>query len=121
MTIEWRYYNRHVSRNIRKALILGIAVLLVLALRTVVAFARFSKVEREYASIQHGQSRASVTAKLGKPNYHAGKCVVIHVPGKRCAMEYVYSHPFAPLVPDYYIVSFSADDRVIEADRWTSP
>jgi hypothetical protein len=58
---------------------------------------------------------------MGKPNYYAGRCGVIHVPDKRCAVEYVYSHPFAPLVPEYYIVSFSSDDRVIEADQWDSP
>jgi hypothetical protein len=32
----------------------------------------------------------------------------------------VYSHPFAPLVPEYYIVAFSPEDRVIEADEWDS-
>jgi hypothetical protein len=58
---------------------------------------------------------------MGKPNYYAGKCGEIHVPDKSCAVEYVYSHPFAPLVPQYYIVSFSQDDRVIEADEWNSP
>jgi len=58
---------------------------------------------------------------MGKPNYHAGECGVIHFPSKECAVEYVYSHPFAPLVPEYKIVSFSRDDRVIEADEWDSP
>ncbi len=58
---------------------------------------------------------------MGKPNYHEEKCGVIHFPDKNCAVEYVYSHPFAPLVPEYYIVSFSPKDRVIEADEWDSP
>jgi len=59
--------------------------------------------------------------KMGKPNYHSGPCGVIHFPDKSCAKEYVYSHPFAPLVPEYYIVAFSSDDRVIEAAPWSSP
>ena len=85
------------------------------------AFVRFSKVERQFASVRLGQSRNVVLAQLGRPNYHEGSCGVIHFPAKNCATEYVYSHPFAPWIPDYYIVSFSANDQVIEADRWTSP
>ncbi len=46
---------------------------------------------------------------------------MVYFPQRNCAVEYVYSHPFAPLVPEYYIVSFSPEDRVIEADEWDSP
>jgi hypothetical protein len=49
----------------------------------------------------------------------------IHSPDKKheknCALEYVYSHSFAPFIPIYYIVSLSSDDHVIEADLWGSP
>ena len=110
-----------ISRKVRVALILGLCVLLALAIKTVIAFGRYAKAERSFASVQMGDTRASVIGRMGKPNYHAGKCGVIHLPDKNCAMEYVYSHPFAPLVPEYYIVSFSPEDRVIEADEWDSP
>jgi hypothetical protein len=110
-----------VSRNVRVALILTACVLLVLAAMMVRAFVHYSKAERYFASVQIGDSRSSVIARMGKPNYHAGRCGVIHFPDKECALEYVYSHPFAPFVPEYYIVSFSRDDRVIEADEWDSP
>src|SRR4029077_6787302 len=71
-----------------------------------------------------GDSRASVIDRMGKPNYHEGKCGVIHFPDKNCAVEYVYSHPFAPFVPEYYVpayyvVSFSPEDRVIDAESGT--
>lgn len=104
--------------------ILGIVtfcVLLLFAAKVLLAFSLYHRVERSFASVQIGESRASVIGKMGKPNYHAGKCGVIHCPEKGCMVEYVYSHPFAPLVPEYYIVSFSRDDRVIEADNWNSP
>jgi hypothetical protein len=110
-----------VSRRARVILILAFGIVLVLSVRTVVAFARFSRVKREFVSVQNGESRASVITKLGKPNYYAGAGGVIHIPDKNCAAEYVYSNPFAPLVPDYYIVSFSSDDRVIEAGWWNLP
>jgi hypothetical protein len=109
------------TRRARISLAFAAGILLVVALRTAVSFRRFSRVERRFASVQNGESRASIVAKMGTPNYYAGKCGVIHVPDKRCALEYVYSHPFAPLIPEYYIVSFSTDDRVVEADQWRSP
>ena len=109
------------SRKTRFTLIFAAGALLIVAVKTAVAFGRFSKVEGRFASVQNGESRASVITKMGMPNYYAGKCGVIHFPDKSCAVEYVYSHPFAPIVPEYYIVSFSSDDRVIEADQWDSP
>jgi hypothetical protein len=109
------------SRRTRVLLISVGCIVFVLAVRTVVAFARYSKVERGFASVHVGKSRDVVITKIGKPNYHAGKCGVIHFPYKNCALEYVYAHPFAPIIPDYYIVSFSPDERVIEAEQWNSP
>ncbi len=42
------------------------------------------------------------------------------VPYKDCSYEYVYSHPFAPLVPEYYVVVFT-DDSVIHTAVLRSP
>jgi hypothetical protein len=110
-----------VSRRTRIILILVAGIVLILAVRTLLAFVRYSQVERGFGSVHLGESRTAVITKIGKPNYYAGKCGVIHFPDKNCSLEYVYSHPFAPIVPDYYIVSFSPDDRVIEVDPWNSP
>ena len=109
------------SRNRRIALIICSSVLLALVARTIVVFVHYSKAQRNFSSIQSGESRATVNATMGKPNYYKGKCGVIHVPSKDCAFEYVYSHPFAPFVPEYQIVNFSADDRVIDTEEWDSP
>ena len=79
------------------------------------------RVESRFSSIQTGDSRAAVMAKLGRPNYYEGRCGVIHVPNKNCSLEFVYSHPLAPIIPEYHIVAFSIDGRVIEADDWNSP
>jgi hypothetical protein len=110
-----------ISHKVRVALILSFCLLLAIAAKTFIAFGRYTKAEKSFASVQIGDSRASVIGRMGKPNYHEGKCGVIHFPDKNCAVEYVYSHPFAPLVPEYYIVAFSPEDRVIEADEWDSP
>ncbi len=106
------------SRNTYIALLFGAGVVLVLTVRTVVALIRFNKVEHEFASVQRGESRDSVTAKLGKPTF--AKCGA-GPHRNNCDEEYEYSHPFAPVVPQYLIVSFSADDKVIEAESLASP
>lgn len=106
----------------RLALMFGVAVVMVLTIRTtvstVVAFRRFKRVERECASIQRGESRDSVTAKLGKPRW--ARCG--GGPHRNdCNEEYGYSHPFAPVVPRYFIVSFSDYDKVTDAKCFPSP
>jgi hypothetical protein len=111
------------SRNGKRlALTFGVVVVVVLTTRTtvstVVAFRRFKRVERECASIQRGESRESVTAKLGKPRW--ARCG--GGPHRNdCNEEYGYSHPFAPLVPRYFILSFSDYDKVTEAKCFPSP
>jgi|SRR5215469_10015519 len=110
-----------ISPKVRFALIVSLCLLLVITAKTVTAFGRYAKAEKSFASVQIGDSRASVIGRMGKPNHHEGKCGVIHFPDKNCAVGYVYSHPFAPLIPEYSIVSFSPEDRVIEADEWDSP
>jgi hypothetical protein len=105
-----------------RIILLSVAcILFLLAAKTVVEFVRYSKVERGFVSVRVGESRAVVVSKIGSPNYQAGRCGIIHSPGHDCALEYVYSHPLAPINPEYHIVSFSADDRVIEAKQWDSP
>ena len=98
------------------------ALLLLIGIRGVIAFHRFSVVEQNFDSIRAGDLRESVAARFGKPNYHAGPCNGADFdPTEGCVTEYVYSHPFAPLLPDYYVVWFTSDDRVIAADHLPSP
>ena len=63
-----------VSRKARVALIFCASVLLVVATKTVVAFTRYAKAEQHFASVRRGDSRSSVIAKMGNPNYYAGSC-----------------------------------------------
>jgi len=68
--------------------------------------------------LEEQESLREKTAKLGKPSF--AKCGA-GPHRNNCDEEYEYSHPFAPLVPQYFIVSFSEDDKVIEAKSLTSP
>jgi len=62
--------------------------------------------------IGHFDRSKSAILRIGdrkgwEPDYNPGKCGVIHFPDQCCATEFAYSQPFAPLVPGYFIVSFS--------------
>src|ERR1700679_789250 len=95
------------THRMRKRTLVSLALaclLLILGLKASISFARFSKVEREFNSVAVGQSRLAIVRKLGRPNYYSGSCGVIHNSPQSCVLEYVYGHPFAPLVPEYYIV-----------------
>jgi hypothetical protein len=104
-------------------LILGAILLVAVAIgfRLNLAFERFSKVQRGLKSLQPGDSRDSVRAKYGLPNYYSGNCGKISPPRKSCASEWIYSSPLAPIDPHYLVITFSADDRVISAEEWASP
>jgi HAMP domain-containing protein len=109
------------SRRTSIGLVFVAAALLALSVWTAFAFRRLSRTEQQFPSVHAGDSRVSVLAKLGKPNYHAGECGVMQPRTEGCAVEYVYSHPFAPIIPEYYVVLFSSDDLVTHAERWESP
>ena len=113
-------YEKHDPAGHHRGNSIAATVVLVLLGRTALAFARFGKVESGFPLIQDGESRASVVARLGRPNYYEGKCGTLSAPYKDCSYEYIYSHPFAPWVPEYYVVAF-ADDSVIHTAVLSSP
>ncbi len=91
------------------------------AARISYSFLRYREVAAHFQKIHTGMQRGEVVRRLGKPNYHAGACGEIAPIRDGCVIEYDYSHPLAPLIPEYYVVTFSKDDRVLEAEPWTSP
>ncbi len=97
----------------------GIAVALVSA-RMVYSFSRFREVGERFDRVHEGQTWNDVITLLGKPNYHEGTCLQ-DLSGSGCVSELVYSHPFAPCMPEYYVIDLSADNRVISASHLISP
>jgi hypothetical protein len=85
------------------------------------SFLRFHFVQRDFDQVELGQSTDAVTRLLGHPNYHSGVCLPDMESSSECTSELVYSHPFAPLIPEYFVVDFSADGKVISADHLDSP
>jgi hypothetical protein len=120
--ISRRDWNRILTmRKLRILGIVSLGVILAISLRCAISFSRFHSVERKFEQLQKGQSGAFVIATLGRPNYHEGTCSLDLSPPPNCFKEYVYSHPFAPFVPEYYIVWFSSDNRVFSTEHEISP
>ena len=100
----------------RFLLLSGILLLVAaVAFKLSISYERFSQVQHHFESVHSGDSPDSVRLRLGRPNYYSGKCGKIVGAKQGCAMEWVYSDPLAPISPHYYVISFSADDRVLNA------
>ncbi len=105
----------------RLTAITSVVIVLLVGARMALAFHRFARIEREFKSVQAGQLRSSVVEVLGTPNYRLRACGTLGGNPPGCTLEYVYSHPLAPLVPNYYVVYFSANDRVLDTAFLSSP
>ena len=101
------------------AILIGSA-LFTSAARLSYSYLRFHAVASRFHRIKIGETRPQVRNILGVPNDHDGPCESeIRTPVKACAWEYVYAPPVSILLSDRYVVSFSKDDRVIEAQRYS--
>jgi hypothetical protein len=78
--------------------------------------------ETHLADIARGMSPTQVVAILGKPTSDSG-CGTALGTGfpAHCAREFSYSDPLAPWIPQYYVVQFGSDGRVIDTTVIISP
>ena len=85
------------------------------------AFARY-RVSRNFDRVSTGASKAEVVRALGTP-WKVTKCGQLFgnpdQPG--CAEEYLYKTLFAPLVPNYYSISFDSSGHVVDKYFYSSP
>jgi hypothetical protein len=103
-----------------RKLLLAVAGVLILAflVHIVQGYNVISRFER----VPIGASKFEVVRLLGRP-WKMDKC------GERfgnpnqpgCAEEYLYRHPLAPLVPNYYSISFDASGHVLDKFVYSSP
>lgn len=111
-----------IAMRIRRAIGLGsLCVLGLIVGKVWYGNYRFNYVGQHFESVQVGDSREAVVAKLGKPNYHDGSCLEDLSLSKDCASELVYSQPLAPLIPQYYVVDLSEKGQVLAASALDSP
>jgi hypothetical protein len=77
----------------------------------------------KFERIAVGDTREQVVRLLGKPR-RIEKCgEPFGNPGGKpgCVEDYLYASPYAPLIPEYWSVSFDKNGRVIEKYHYVSP
>jgi hypothetical protein len=81
------------------------------------------RVNWNFDRVPIGASKAEVVRLLGTP-WKIDKCGELFgggPPNPACAEEYLYRTLFAPLVPNYYSISFDSSGRVMEKYFYSSP
>jgi hypothetical protein len=105
-------------------LIIG-GIVLAVAAWFVWAFLRDRQLYTHIDGIKTGASETDVVHELGRPK-RVEKCGEFWGPFPKeelegCKQEYFYASPFAPLLAQYYVVWFDANDRVKSVHSYSSP
>jgi hypothetical protein len=70
--------------------------------------------------VRPGEAKADVLKQMGNP-WKDEECGFLGGSSKKCTEEFVYAHPYAPLLPEYWVISFDQNRRVIDHVYSTSP
>jgi hypothetical protein len=110
------------KKNKALAILIGSAMF-TSAARFSYSYLRFNEIAGKISLVKEGDTRRQVIELLGKPGDQNHPCQNdIRTAPKGCAREFVYGLPLPTRwMPDHVVVSFSKDDRVIEAHRYVSP
>jgi hypothetical protein len=76
---------------------------------------------RAFNKLKVNDSCKSVLKTTGRPWRDDGCGDFLGGKSPGCVEEFVYANPFAPYVPEYWIVSFDMNKRVIDFYYTTSP
>jgi hypothetical protein len=106
--------------NLRRKLI-ALGVVLIPTALVVWPILRVRHFERSSGEIRADDTRVVVLDRMGKPwkDERCGEYLGGSPSG--CAEEFLYAHPYAPLVPEYWVVDFNQDRRVINSLHLISP
>ena len=89
------------------------------------AILRDNQLRNGFDKIEIGATEQEVLQKLGRPK-HVEKCGKFFGPlpkeeAEGCTREYFYASPFAPLLPEYFVFRFNANNRVTSKSPYSSP
>jgi hypothetical protein len=83
-------------------------------------FYRNSRISTRYEGVSIGASDGQVLRILGTPSWVEPCGKSFGTPKANCT-EYIYRNSFAPLVPEYYSVSFDTSGHVVDKYVYSSP
>lgn len=97
------------------------AVVLALACSIIVPILKVRFYDKEFATISDGSSQDAVLARMGRPwkREPCGEYIGGVAPG--CTQEFIYAHPYAPYMPQYWVIQFDKDKRVVSHVNQISP
>ena len=95
-----------------------LTVLLLLASLTFGTLIRARQIEKAFASLRPGDSKAQVEHVMGSSRKTTA-CTTIPKAEVGCATEMLYAHPLAPVVPEYWTVRMDATGHVQQAIQST--
>jgi hypothetical protein len=74
-----------------------------------------------FSGIKENDEREIVLQRMGSPwkREECGKYLGGYLPS--CTEELIYAHPYAPYVPEYWVVDFNSSHRVISTAHLISP
>ena len=89
------------------------------------ASVRDRQLVKGFDQVKPGTTEQEVVQSLGRPK-RVEKCgdflgPIPKVELEGCAREYLYATPFAPVLPQYYVVRFDKNDRVKNTAAYSSP
>jgi hypothetical protein len=105
----------------RKAAVLLIALCAVAGVAVLRNALRLRRLEKGFERVALGDTRVAVRKELGDPwkVVRCGEFIAGAVPA--CRQQYVYANPYAPILPEYWLVSFNAEGHVVGFVRVASP
>lgn len=103
-----------------KAALLALAFVAMTAVMLGWAFYRNSRIGTCYERVSVGASDQQVLRLLGTPSWIEPCGKSFGTPKPNCS-EYIYRNSFAPLVPEYYSVSFDTSGHVVDKYVYESP
>lgn len=82
---------------------------------------RTSRLSKAFTGIKRNDTKDMVLKQMGSPwkNERCGAYLGGFPPG--CAEEFIYAHPYAPYLPEYWIIYFDSNHQVISSAHLVSP
>ena len=82
---------------------------------------RVRQIGSAFSGVKENDPKELVLKRMGKPwkDEECGQYLGGFPAG--CAEEFVYAHPYAPFIPEYWVISFNSNHRVIRNVHLVSP
>ena len=108
-------------RGARRGRKSSVAVLVVLLSVSIWPLLRTRWIERAVAQIRVGDDRQTVLQRAGAPWRDEACGTLFAGEPNGCLHELVYAHPYAPYVPEYWVVYLDSSQHVLSQSHLISP